>query len=143
MEALVSDESADVLRGTTVAVYRYMLKTKRIVGVREIQRALNLSSSSVAKYHLSKLEDAGLLKHERGNYVINKVLLEHSIRISHFLVPRYLFYAIFVITALIIELAVFRPPVFTQTYFLATITMAGCAVAFCYEAFKTWKRGGL
>jgi DNA-binding transcriptional ArsR family regulator len=36
-------------------------------------------------YHLSKLEDAGLVKSEYGNYVVEKVVLENSVRISHFL----------------------------------------------------------
>jgi predicted transcriptional regulator len=58
------DQTKDVLKGTTLEVYRFLLKSNKPVGTRELQRALNLSSSSVATYHLSKLEDAGLLKRE-------------------------------------------------------------------------------
>ncbi|MEM2081495.1 MAG: winged helix-turn-helix domain-containing protein, partial [Candidatus Bathyarchaeia archaeon] len=87
-------ESKDILKGTTLEIYRLLLKTNKPLGIREIQRALNLSSPSQAQYHLNKLEEAGLLKREMGNYVINKVLLENCVRISRFLIPRYLFYSI-------------------------------------------------
>jgi hypothetical protein len=49
---------------------------------REVQRALNLSTPSLAAYHLAKLEDAGLIKKEKGTYVINKVVLEDYIKIT-------------------------------------------------------------
>jgi predicted transcriptional regulator len=53
-----------------------MLKTNKPYGIRDVQRALNLSSPSIAQYHMSKLEHAGLLKREGGNWVINKVMPE-------------------------------------------------------------------
>lgn len=66
MNSEVTDESKEVLKGTTLEVYRFLLKSRKPVGTRELQRAMNFSSSSVATYHLSKLEDAGLLKREKG-----------------------------------------------------------------------------
>jgi len=91
VKGLVGDESKEVLRGTTLEVYRFLLKSSKPVGVRELQRALDLSSSSVATYHLSKLEDAGLLKRQDGGFAVDKFLLENSIKISRFLIPRYFF----------------------------------------------------
>ena len=88
--ALVDDECKDVLRGTTLEVYRFLLKSSKPMGTRELQRALNLSSSSVATYHLTKLEDAGLLKREAGGFTVCKYLLENSVKISRFLVPKIL-----------------------------------------------------
>ena len=70
-----NDKSDDVLKGTTAEVYRFILTVGKPVGVREVQRALNLSSPSLALYHLSKLEEVGLLKRENGNYVVDKVVL--------------------------------------------------------------------
>src|SRR5512139_552229 len=84
-----ADQSKDVLKGTTLEVYRFLLKSSKPVGTRELQRALNLSSSSVATYHLTKLEDAGLLKREAGGFTVSKYLLENSIKVNRFLVPRY------------------------------------------------------
>jgi DNA-binding transcriptional ArsR family regulator len=64
---LVSDEAEDMLRGTTLEVYRFLLKGSRPLGAREIQRALKFSSPSLAVYHLSKLEEIGLVKKENGD----------------------------------------------------------------------------
>lgn len=139
---LGSDKTDDVLKGSTLEVYRLLLKSGKPVGTREIQRALNLSSPSLAAYHLAKLEDAGLLKKENGNYVINKVVLEDCIKVSRFLIPRFLFYAIFAVLLLVLELTLLRPSVITSFYFFATVGTLVCAVAFCYETVKVWVKGG-
>jgi len=140
---LVDDESKEVLRGTTLEVYRFLLKSSKPVGIREVQRALNLSSSSVATYHLSKLEDAGLLKREAGGFTVNKFLLENSIKINRFLVPRYFFYAIFAIAVLLIELIVLKPTVLYREYVFSTLATGIFVFFFCYETAKTWIRGNL
>ena len=141
--ALSADRSKEVLRGTTLEVYRFLLKSRKPVGIRELQRALSLSSPSVATYHLSKLEDAGLLRKELGNYTVAKYLLENSVKISHFLIPRYLFYAIFAVAVLFIELALLRPAEVTREYAFTTAATAVFALAFWYETIKTWLRHSL
>ncbi len=140
---MVGDESKEVLRGTTLEVYRFLLKSDKPVGTRELQRALNLSSSSVAVYHLSKLEDAGLLKKELGGFIVSKFLLENSIKISRFLVPRYFFYAIFAIAILIIELTIMKPTVLYREYVFSLVATMILAFFFCYETVKTWRHGNL
>jgi len=140
---LASEEPENVLRGTTLEVYRLFLKSSRPLGIREIQRALNLSSPSLAVYHISKLEEAGLLRRENGEYAINKVLLDDTVRIRRFLIPRYLFYSIFAILALAVELTLLRPPTVTRLYFFETVVTFICALAFSYETAKTWRKRGL
>ena len=135
--------SKEVLRGTTLEVYRFLLKSSKPVGIREVQRALNLSSSSVATYHLSKLEDAGLLKRQEGGFSVNKFLLENSIKIRRFLIPRYFFYAIFAIAVLLIELTIMKPPFLYREYVFSLVTTGILAFFFCYETAKTWLRGNL
>ena len=120
-----------------------MLKVGRPVGVREVQRGLNFSSSSIAVYHLSKLEDACLVRRQESDYVINKVLLENSIRIGRFLFPKYLFYSILAIAFLIVELTILRPATLSGDYFFFTIATAILAYIFCYETAKTWIKGTL
>ena len=137
------DQSKDVLKGTTLEVYRFLLKSSKPVGTRELQRALNLSSSSVATYHLTKLEDAGLLKRETGGFSVSKYLLENSIKISKFLVPRYFFYAVFAVAVLVIELTVLRPAALYQEYVFSLTTTMVMVVFLCYETVKTWRRGSL
>jgi hypothetical protein len=108
------------------------------VGVREIQRALNLSSPSVARYHISKLEDAGIIKRVNGNYMIARADLKHTVRISRFLVPRHLFYVFFAVLVLVVQLVFFRPMVVTSGYFFAVMTAATFALIFSYETVRTW-----
>ncbi|NLB76926.1 MAG: ArsR family transcriptional regulator, partial [Crenarchaeota archaeon] len=36
-----------------------------------MQRELNLSSHSVARYHLSKLENEGLVRRKNGKYAVS------------------------------------------------------------------------
>ena len=120
-----------------------MLKTRKPLGIREIQRALNLSSPSVAQYHLSKLEHVGLLKREAGNYVVNKVVLENCVKISRFLIPRYLFYSVFAVVILLIELILLRPVVLNREYFFYTSVTLVFVLIFCYETVKVWVKGKL
>jgi DNA-binding transcriptional ArsR family regulator len=138
-----ADQSKDVLKGTTLEVYRFLLKSSKPVGTRELQRALSLSSSSVATYHLTKLEDAGLLKREAGGFSVSKYLLENSIKVSKFLVPRYFFYAVFAVAVLVIELTVLRPMALYQEYVFSLAATTVMVVFLCYETVKTWKRGTL
>lgn len=138
-----SDRADDILRGKTLEVYRYLLKKGKPVGTREVQRALQFSSPSLAVYHLSKLEDAGLLKRQDGDYVVDRVILEDSVKISRFVVPRYLFYAIFAVGALIVYVAYFRPSSITSGFFFAAVVIAVCAVAFCFETARAQLKGKL
>ncbi len=131
------------LKGTALDVYRFLLKKNKPAGVREVQRALGLSSPSVATYHLAKLEELGILKKDASGYVVNKVLLEQSIKINRFLVPRYLFYTIFAIAVLLIELTLFKPALIDRQY-VFSLVVAAVFVAFSgYETAKTWLRGSL
>jgi DNA-binding transcriptional ArsR family regulator len=140
---LVADDSQEVLRGTTLEVYRFLLKSNKPVGTRELQRALNLSSPSVATYHLSKLEDAGILKREGGGFTVSKYLLENSIKVNRFLIPRYFFYAVFAITVLAVELTLMRPTLLTREYVFSVLATAVLALFCSYETVKTWLRGNL
>ena len=140
---MVDDDSKEVLRGKTLDVYRFLLKSDKPVGTRELQRALNLSSSSVAVYHLTKLEEAGLLKRELGGFTVKKFVLENSIKINRFLIPRYFFYAIFAIAVLIVELTVLKPVLFYREYVFSLIATGILAFFLCYETVKTWRRGNL
>jgi len=141
--ALTAEESKEVLRGTTLEVYRFLLKSNKPVGTRELQRALGLSSPSVATYHLSKLEDAGLLKREGGGFTVSKFLLENSVKVNRFLVPRYFFYAVFAIAALAVELTLMMPAEVTREYAFSVAVTSILAVFCVYETVKTWLRGNL
>lgn len=140
---LGSDEAEDVLRGTTLEVYRFLLKSNKPVGAREVQRTLHLSTPSLATYHLSKLEEVGLVRKEKGEFIVDKVILEDCVRFGRFLIPRYLFYSVFAVLALTIELTLFKPNVITGQYFFVIIVLLVCALIFCFETVKIWAKGGL
>ena len=92
------------LKGKTLQIYWYLLRDPGAgVGVREVQRSLGLSSPSVAAHHLDKLLALGLVeKSVRGEYYLNQEvkvgLLKFFSRMGRFLVPRHLFYAIWLST---------------------------------------------
>jgi hypothetical protein len=140
---MVSDEEQHNLKGTTFEVYRFLLKSNKPIGAREIQRKLGLSSPSLAVYHLEKLVEIELVNKTKGEYSITKNLLEDYIKVSRFLIPRFLFYSIFAVFALIAELLFFQPAILTQDYVFFVAVTTFCALFFCFETAKTWRKGGL
>jgi len=133
---MTSTEPEDILRGKTLDVYRHVLKNRKPTGVREVQRALRLSSPRLAFYHLNKLEEAGFLKKTVDGYVVDRVFLLNSIRLKRLLIPRYIFYLIFFITAIAIELTVFRPPVLRGEYVFGLVVIFAAVISFLYETIR-------
>ena len=136
-------ERKDVLRGLTLKVYRFILRNNRPVGIREVQRGLNLSSPTLALYHINKLEEAGLIKKELDGYVADRIILENLVRFRRILIPRNFFYMIFLITSLVMLAVLLRPPTLTREYVfsLAVITIA--AVTSVYETIRTFSKEAL
>ncbi len=139
---IADKESADALKGTTLDVYRLLLKTNKPLGIREIQRVLKLSSPSIAQHHLAKLEAACLVKREYGDYVINRVELENCVKISRFLLPRHFLYLILSVVVLVLELVVLEP-IFTLAHGIPVAATAVFIIIFCYETLRTWRKGSL
>ncbi|MCW4005450.1 MAG: hypothetical protein NWF04_02465 [Candidatus Bathyarchaeota archaeon] len=85
------------LEGKTLNVYSYAVKEGKPVGPREVMRANNLSSPSVAYWHLQKLEACGLLeKNGYGEYIVKeKVNISGHLWIGRNLVPRLMCYSLF------------------------------------------------
>jgi hypothetical protein len=91
--------------GTTLNVYSYVVKKGKPVGPREVMRGANLSSPSVAYWHLQKLENAGLLKKNgAGEYIVReKTSISGHIWIGRNLVPRLMCYSLFFLGILVVE----------------------------------------
>ncbi len=65
--------NTEELEGTTLNVYSCMVKEGKPLGPRETMRIANLSSPSVAYWHLQKLDSLGLItKNDYGEYVIKE-----------------------------------------------------------------------
>lgn len=132
------------LKGKTLQVYWYLLRSSNhSAGVREIQRSLRFSSPSIAAHHLQKLQNLGLVKKKgTGEYVLVEEvkvgLLRFFTRVGRFLVPRYLFYSVWLSTMLITYLLLYGVTGSIHNFFALTFGILGCSVLW-FEAIRLWR----
>jgi DNA-binding Lrp family transcriptional regulator len=129
-------ERRDALRGLTLKVYRFVLKNDKPVGIREVQRALNMSSPTLALYHMNKLEEAGLIKKEATGYVADRIILENLIRLRRILIPRNFFYTVFFLVSLLMLAVLLRPPVLSREYVFSLAVISVATATSVYETIK-------
>jgi hypothetical protein len=120
--------------GKTLNVYSYVVKKGKPVGPREVMRGANLSSPSVAYWHLQKLENSGLLeKNAAGEYLVKeKTNISGHVWIGNNLVPRLMCYSLFFLGIVIVEtviisaqyLAIGQIPNLVMFYLIATNAIA-------------------
>lgn len=133
------------LKGNTLRTYIYVVTHKKS-GVREIQRELHFSSSSLAQYHLSKLVDLGLLTEHGGEYFLSDQIrvdvLKDFLKFGSLIVPRFVFYAVFftIISVFFGFVALVRDP-FTELNVFFVIMLCAASSLFWYEALRAWLRG--
>ena len=152
MSDISSSELAEIesqLKGKTLQIYWYLLKDPETsVGVREVQRSLGLSSPSVAAHHLDKLLSLGLVeKTVRGEYLLNQEIkvgvLKFFSRMGRFLVPRHLFYAVWLSTMFAIYLIVYNFVLFQPTFSvhnIAALLFGGVAnIVLWLETIRLWR----
>jgi hypothetical protein len=97
MRAQMADSNRKRLSGTTWEIYLYILTSEKPPGVREVWRALNLSSPSLAQYHINKLQELKLIEPTPdGKYQANEMERMDALRsfviLRGRLVPRLVFY---------------------------------------------------
>ena len=132
------------LKGNTLRVYVYVVTHKK-TGVREIQRALLFSSSSLAQYHLAKLVDLGLIEENGGEYFaaeqIRVDVLKDFLKFGTFIVPRFVFYAVFftIVSGFFAVIVLERPFDELDIFFISMLGLA--SALFWYEALRAWIRG--
>jgi hypothetical protein len=147
-----SDEHKSIiesqLKGNTLRVYVYVVTHKKS-GVREVQRALHFSSSSLAQYHLSKLADLGLVAENGGEYhateQVKVDVLKDFLKFGAFIVPRFVFYAVFftIITSFLSFVVLFEQGIGATPsieFWLIGLLIIVCAL-FWYEALRAWLKG--
>jgi hypothetical protein len=122
-----------VLKGTTLAVFRYIFKEGKPVGPRDIQKGLGLSSPSIASYHLAKLLEAGLIGETEKGYTVNTRVFENIIRVRRMLIPAQVSYVAFFATVILVLLTILRPSVIYPSYYFS---MVGLFVALGLSAFE-------
>ncbi len=139
--SLTSADLDSELRGKTLKAYLFIMKLSKPVGVRELQRGLQLSSPSVAYHHLEKLERLGLVeKDQYGAYALVKNVdvgvLQAFSHIGTILVPRFIFYAMFFTTLFVGYFLIYLG----NSNVYALIFGAGAAAVAWYETIRTWLR---
>jgi DNA-binding transcriptional ArsR family regulator len=133
------------LRGNTLRVYWLMLSQGDPVGVREVQRALGMSSPSVASHHLSKLVGLELVEKLQDNsYEVSRVVkvgvLRNFIDFRGRFLPRYMFVAIFFTMSMIayLSLIFLAGPGLYERYVAFAIGGVGALFAW-WETYRLWK----
>lgn len=129
------------LRGKTLKVYLYLLKERKSVGIREVQRELSFSSPSIAAHHMDKLLRLGIVEQDQySNYVLAKKVdpsvLQAFVNVGRFTLPRVGFYAAFFSTIAVAY--IIQNMQLVDVY--ALIGGLGAVIVFWYEAWRAWRR---
>jgi hypothetical protein len=133
------------LKGTTLRVYWAILRRgDEGIGPREVMRDLDLSSPSVAVYHLEKLRGMGLAeKTETGSYrareEVKVDVFSDYVRVVGLMLPRYLFYSVLFTTMLLSYVFLYAISITPQTVIFLIFGVATCAV-FWAETIRAWSR---
>jgi hypothetical protein len=128
--------------GTTLKVYRAIIRAGKPIRISEVQRDIGLSTPSLAQYHINKLLDMGLVKEEGNGYVVDKVVIENVIKIRSRLIPfqtSYVLFFLLTLVALVISLVAQSHSVITTFVFIAlsaNIVALGISV---YEMVRTFR----
>ena len=131
------------LKGTTLRVYWHLLRKGKITSIRRLQRDLGFSSPSVASYHLEKLMDMDLVKKNvMGDYELKKTVslevLDSFVRISHLMIPRYLFYSTFFFILVIVFMVGYGSSLSLQGFFALFFGLSGLTIT-GYETWRHWR----
>ncbi len=138
---IMRKSSSPEVKGNALKVYVYLLKNGPSQ-LRDIQRGTELSSPSLASYHLSKLIDGGFVRQdEYGMYYADKTsenALEGYQRVGKALVPQ-LFFLSMVFTILVVFFSF--ATLFWQGF--APYLVAVCVsmvVVLWFETARVWRK---
>ena len=130
------------IKGNTLKAYLYLLKHGPCE-LREVQRGLELSSASLASYHLGKLAEANYVKQdELGKYYAVKdasvKVLEGYSKVGPAVVPQLFFFSLlFTIIAAVFSFEALYGSNFT----IWLVVLCGAMVAvFWYETLILWRK---
>jgi len=130
------------IRGNTLKAYLFLLKHGPSE-LREVQRGLNLSSASLASYHLGKLVEANYVSQdEQGKYFAVKEasakVLEGYSKVGSAVVPQLFFFSLlFTILAAFFSVETLYGTGFTLYLIIISIMMVA---VFWYETLRLWRK---
>ncbi len=134
---------SSTLKGKTLRVYWFILKNPKTTSLREIQNGANLSSPSLATYHLDKLIELDLVKKDtHGFFHLKQDVKVGVLRLfmgsGRLLVPRFLCYAVFY-SAMLPMFLLFIPFIFGPITLILMFTLIFGAVTNWIETIKAWR----
>ncbi|MEM1725734.1 MAG: hypothetical protein QXH85_01215 [Candidatus Bathyarchaeia archaeon] len=97
----------------------------------------------MAQHHLEQLRELGLVAKQDvgGHYVLVEEvkigILRHFVKLGRMLFPRYLFYAIFSTTLLILYFILIMQSFTRESLFIMVFGLAATAI-FWYETMRVW-----
>jgi len=130
------------ITGNTLRVYLYLI-THGPSELREVQRGLDLSTPSLAFYHLSRLIEVSYVKQdEEGRYLgikdASTEILQGYSKVGNALVPQLFFFTVlFTILIAFFSFKSLYQVEFTPYLVGASLTLV---VLLWYETFKLWRR---
>ncbi|MCH4815415.1 MAG: winged helix-turn-helix domain-containing protein [Saccharolobus sp.] len=127
------------LTGTARKIYIYLLRQKRPVGIRKIQKDLNLSSPSIVSYHIKKLIEDGLVKEVDEGYIVTKVILEDYVRFRSAIVPRSIFLTSFLVSSLVILIYLIISHPFSADIFSLVVVFIITVIS-VYDVTRKYKK---
>jgi|HubBroStandDraft_6_1064221.scaffolds.fasta_scaffold941904_2 hypothetical protein len=139
-----SDQSNSTARreplvGSSLRIYRHVYR-RGPVHLSDVQRNLNLSSSSVAEYHLKKLVGLGLIHEGSEGYTADRVVFENMIRIRRMVIPLWAAFTTFLVLSFTLLLTLLRPSSLTPSYIFSLITIAVAIVVSLYQSVVTLRQ---
>ena len=130
------------VNGNTLRVYLFLIHSG-LSELRDIQRALDFSTPSLASYHLDKLIEAGYAsRNERGQYSAlgdsAREILEGYSRLGSLVVPQLFFFSV-LFTAVVGFFAIMSLSDVVYVPLLAAASVA-MVVVLWYETARVWRR---
>ena len=140
-----TDSLDEMLKGKTLQIYWYLLLAGKS-GVREVQKVLNIPSSSTVHYHLNKLLNAGLVNQDTSDkYFVDEPvksgILGLYIKIGRRMIPRMIFYLTFFLVCglmYFIFLVMNSNPITLVDGLFLILSLSGASF-FTYETYRIWK----
>lgn len=128
---------------TTWRVLVALISLREFIGPRELARHMDLSSPSVALYHLEKLMELNLLEKSRhGEYRIHPKadigFLDNFLFMRQKIVPRTLFYAVFFTGIFIFYMSTVRFSFEIHNVFAIVLGTLGCTFLWA-EVYRIWQ----
>ncbi len=139
----MSERSRKNISGTTWNVYLFILTSEKPQGVREVWRALKLSTPSLAQYHINKLLDIKLIETTQdGKYKADEMnqmgILRNFVKMRGRLVPRLVFYSALLLGIFFIYLFLWPFRWDFRDLIVLFVTILSI-IAFSFEAYNQYK----